>query len=792
MHFRFWGVPAALFVLLGASGPSAKTPSDPAARFELLLIPSADWQGGRPDARSRVREGRVELFRAGEWTPSLTYSADSPFDAPVGNWLWRAEAPGYVTIGTGELRVPPSATAAESKALFWPVVPACVIELPPEAPAPVQRIDVVSVDTASVRPFAASLGRGQVAAGRVFAYSVTASKTLYALGRPQLCPRGERIDVPQPVPPGRGFQDFLIHVLAPEGGGGEAIPTTFFRDPRGTAAFRPTLTVSQPGRWSFVFYNLPADRELDLAIESSVAQSHRAEVAPSGGSAREMTIELKPLRVMRIGLDYRPARPHGSAELRLLSCGAVGAARGAASSCRPVGSSHKLEAGLHDYRFSSLEDGTYRLDAIVDDEWLPELLQSARPVLAPGEDEEPRFGDFRLFEEEVTGHLFVDDESVAGDVRVSSLEPGRPTRVFATDETGLFRLFYFAGRLNPRTLLRNRGTAEETWWGFGLGAGVLSFCSAMAGCESLHPLSTLLGSGRLDFRFSPGDLVTFHVVDSQSGEPIPGAWILSRSPERVLLFDHGKVEWIEPPFSPGPPHQVADQEGRVAFRLRAANQERVHVTVAAESHREKRIELDPRRPPREVEVELEREVGSRRATLRFPDGTAVANAGITFLEGARWNSRCSSGSDDSGRVEISDRCPAASWALVVHPGALLRPIPAGDLLGGGEVVVERARGPGLLIRFLDSNGAPLSGMTLDLVFPQGRVGLSDLLALTPATHGYLPFFVSDRQGNLSLPPLDLDGPESPSAEVAGTSEPVDLSSIAVAGVEEVRLRRLPE
>ncbi len=772
---------ACALATLGATFTGLAVPAElPAVQFEVVLVPAERWSAGAAALGHRVAAAELHLFRPGDLAPFRSVSGDLPFDLEVGSWLFRGEAPGFVTAATAQIEVGAIPYGA-ARRLVWPIHRACEVRLPErERLRGVTRLDLVSVEHGEVyRVDPAKKARQRLPVGTYFGYGVSGRGDLTGILRPAPCVADAEPEQAVPAAPAAGFQDFLVTVSPPAGVRFEEAPLVFLESPAGKV-YLPKISTSNQGRWSFVYYNVSALEAMDLVVRAPGVRAERRAIPAAGGVAREILVDLRTAPELVAQIDYAPRTDHRSAYLELRDCSDPrGFAGGRRRDCAPRGERVALRTGLEEYRFGELDTGSFRLDAWIDGEWLPALLQGAQARIGETDDE-VRLEALRLVEEEVHGQILLDDEAVAGEVRALSHHPGSGMRTFPTDTDLEYRMTYFAGKMDPRTLLGGETRRkDEIWWGFGMMNGLLSACTADGECESYPMLSTLLGSGRLDFHLHSGLRLELRVEDARTGEPVAGAQVSGGTVPKVLFFESGEVEWLEPASSPGSAYQRTGAEGEALLRVAGDAGATRRISVSAEGYRGERFDLvlEPGTTVRRT-VALELVEGEEVGALRFEDGAPVAFAGLLLLRSSGWDPRCLGGSDDRGYVQLTRACAEGEWFLVVHPEARLELLPTTDLWSGRPVRVPRAPARPLIARVVDSAGNPVPRTPVDLLFARARLRAFDLLASLRTTGGYLPFLYTDEAGEIVLRGVDPSALDAPAIAVAGEKRGVDPSHLS--------------
>ncbi|NJL27326.1 MAG: hypothetical protein HC897_05255 [Thermoanaerobaculia bacterium] len=203
-------------VLVGLILVLAMVTAAHAHEISFQLVPERAWNEGRPASESFLPVGQIFLFRHGRDRPELVLEANTFGEVPPGDWYWIAEAPGYVSVVGGLLQLPREGESAR-KAIVWPVVPACELDLSAARWEGVTRLDAVSLDREATYPVLPSQrSRFSIPAGKFLFYTLDA-RGLAAITRPASCRSGEVIALHRPGPPALEKQDLMISARLPEG-----------------------------------------------------------------------------------------------------------------------------------------------------------------------------------------------------------------------------------------------------------------------------------------------------------------------------------------------------------------------------------------------------------------------------------------------------------------------------------------------------------------------------------------------------------------------------------------------
>jgi hypothetical protein len=766
-------LPALLLALAGTARALA------GQEITFYLVPESAWAAEATPPSALLGEGTIYLYREGSYAPSAVFPANQPHRVKPGNWVWIAEAPGYVSVGTGALRIGPGSTG--EKRLLWPVVPACRIDL---KPSPgwngVQRFDLVSLDRAAVYPvLPASRSSAWVPAGRFLAYS-TGPAGLLAISPPAECRHAEVRAVEPPSPPARGFQDLLLRMRLPDGfdPGSEQIQVGWSAPAVDSTSGQPAATLRQGSHLSAFFLGVPAAEEIDLAAVHTGLRTVRQPVEPLEESARELPeIRLRPRRTLDLTIDYRPKAAHKSEAVQLLFCG-----RGprppkipGRNPCSPVGPELRLRPGISVYSFPGLDDGLYHPEARIDGEVLLNLGSGVSVYFDPATESVDPVPPALLQEMEIYGNILVEGEPVAGSLRIEPASPGGlPSQSFATDGDLIYHWTFF-GRLS---WMQEPG--DEPRLGFFSGMQRILACTDEGLCRDLGLHSELRGEGRLDIEVRPGREVTVEVVDAAGGAPLADAAVRFRSSLPDLKFDSGRVEWTEPvgaelshPFRTG-------SDGRITLSVPRDLLEPIVVT--RREYREGHAEPPPGAGPVELRVALEPEV-PREAGLRFilqPSGKPLSQAFLLVLRGdGSRDPGCSATTDAEGTAELGNDCLRGASVVVFHPEAEISLLRGEALLASGQVGVDAAPARPVVLRAVDAAGMPVPRLPVRLQYGSFSVEPNDLLMAASRT-GSLLFYTTQSDGSVELRGVN---PSSAHVPQILSADPDRKGSVTLLGVE---------
>jgi hypothetical protein len=752
----------------------------------FLLLPK-EYQN-QPKEEHFLPEGTVRLYRRGTYTEALRLPLNEPTPVPPGDWVWIAEAPGYVSVSSGLLRLGPQ---SEPKRLAWPVVPACELMLTPGGWEKISRLDVVSLDHGATYPILPQeRQRLQVPAGRFLAYTVRGN-TLLAISPPISCRVNEQIALEPPSPPPAHRQALMVHATLPEGTKArpESLTLTLETSPE---EFRQAdAQVSTPSRGIAFFLDVPA-RPQTLAITHPLLATHREALEPSGGSALELTISLKSRPTLEIPVDYMPQRPHTEALIGLFRCGDIPKhyLEIHPDSCEAAGDPLVLRQGLETYSFPHLDIGQYLAMAWIDGEELPGLEDRLAPFLKA--EPAPTTAPLQTLEElHIFGHLLMENRPVAGKVLLEPLGEPEKARIFPTDADLLYHIFAFGqvrSEYDLKWLPPEERQSRSAFRGLPE-AYMLRACDIDNRCRSFHHRSTWSGSGRLDIPLDAGAHLQLSVTDAAQGTPIAGAFALigpKAGPTSTTHFLSGELF-----HSGNDPDHGASGEGLGLLSNAAGEIEalglppgdyRVH--VKAEGYRTWRGQLallEGESMRQEVDLEPLQPRGGLR--VRFSDGRPAAGAFLmTFQPDGGPDYRCSLAVDTLGEVSIAEQCLAIEdrpW-VALHPDAILRELSPTELRLAGAVELQpRSHVAPLRLRLRDSSGQPLREMRISLHFQRFILEPNHLLLASSTGH---PFpYRTNAVGEVPLPFLDPLG-ALPTVEVKGVLYPLDFRT---GGVVEV-------
>ncbi len=733
------------------------------ASFEFRLVPRSDWQPHGEQNAAVLPEGRILLYREGSYTPERIVPANEVSKIPAGNWVWIAEAEGFVSVVGGTLKIPSHVEQPQPKVLYWPVVPACRVVLDPSANwAGVQRLDVVSVTQDAVYPVVPTNRReAWVPAGRLLSYGV-GTRGLQGIDDLGHCTQGQMVTISPPAPPDAYHQELMVTAYLPAAASSkdERANLAVLVAPQGGRPRTPDAQVWVGNRVSSFFLDVPADRDLDLSFRHPKLRSRVVTVESLGGSARELPEERLERRLdLKLDIDYRPLQPHKRHEVVIGYCGTTKALDlRTFRNCKPLEQRKILRAGLHSYTFRALDDGLYYLEAWIDDFVVPELGAFVRPFLDPAADHAPTVERGLLYERHIHGRILLDGKPVQGTVNLlAAYEKQRrlPDHHYPAGDDGRYNLFYF-GRL-PGPYAKPPGFEDSSNPGDNLGIYgdyQLTACSQEGFCRPFSLESVLQGGGRLDLTIGDRTEVEVRVVDRETGKPIEDALVAIPPPKEALYFHHGEVDCFKPAGSEGS-YLRTDAQG-MARILPEQGVDKLPLIVHQEGYEtvRKSFALVPgERNQIEVSLVAKQEVKSG-LRLVFPDGAPlVSGFMMAFDRQSGLEARCSSTISPRGFVDLPANCLLGRTVVLIAPGARIETFEGTALSSFGEITVHRAPPRPLKVRVVDEDSKPVAGVPVFLRYPNVRLGPNEFLMAATAT-GYQAFLLTDERGELLLRGVD--------------------------------------
>lgn len=727
------------------------------------LVPVRYWDTPEGPHGHELPEGTVRLYRHGSYDAELVGRAGEPIPIPPGDWVWVAEAPGFVSTFTNSLRVPEGGPVRE-RDFTVPVTPACQLVLAEDRRwQALDRLDVASLDEAAVYPVLPNERRELwVPQGNHLAYGVESGE-IRGIGPIGHCRRDERIGLPYPEPPTPDRQSLVISARLPDfrdrDGHDELVVELL--DPRlraTTPPLAPDATLAQGQRATAFFLDVAAEHPVELSIRHPSLRSATEPVEPEGGSVREVDVgTLLDRRTLAVSVDYAPARDHGSAEIELRYCGRRRTDEPPVlllASCAEPLQRRPLEPGVRTYELPSLDDGQYLVSARVDGEMVPGLGQRVMPYLAPGSEESP-VEVARLTEMHVHGHLLRGDDPVRGTVRLEawSDDSGIPTRTFPTDDSLEYHLYYFARYPTsgeavhfPEEL---RDTPPEELPGLYCCFQV-SACGEGGACRTFNIHSAFTGEGRFDIELPGDEVVEVRARDAATGEPVAGAHMMV-APSPAFHFVHGEVLWHEA-IGAEPDSLGLGGNGRVRWLPPEPGRHRIYVRAPGYDTASTEVDVPPAGSVTTT-LEMERRRFVQGTRLLFADGRPVANAQLlAFDDEGKPDTRCHAATDGEGYAEPDERCTGHTF-LLIHPWAAMQIVSGNDLSAAATAEVEGRPPFPPSVRLVDPEGEPVRDAFVMLRLDGLVVTPNDLFAA--ATAG-VPFQASNAAGEIVLNGLDPD------------------------------------
>jgi hypothetical protein len=745
--------PGRLLILAALILPSSAAPaSELGLPVQFLLVPLERWNEGQPAKADVLPEGTIRLFRAGEYEAALEFPANTTRLVPPGVWVWIAESPGYVSAGSGTLNV--QERVAPARNVLWPVLPACRITLgAASAWHGIDRVDFVSIDHRATYPVRPGRERSvAVPGGRWLAYAVGA-RGLVGITKPRACAASQELHLRTIAPPPADREELLVHVDLPEEtevAAGEL--NALVGGGPGGPGIRAAGKVWSARRVSFFFLDLPisGERRIEVAHPKLRRVSLRQEAV--GGRAFELPpIAARARRAMTFQIDYRPKGEHREEQLVLVACGERPASSALQDSSECPGPRHeeRLRPGLEVYRFGGLDDGQYFIEANIDGLVVQGLGSGLVPYLRPETEGDLALGPVLLRELEIYGHLLVDDEPVAGEVRFVPPSRGYSSQtVFPTDADLTYHFRYFGHRYQeesseiPEEGKKLLGNEElGIYWSRGLSA-----CDAEGACRAFNIHSTFTGEGRWDIDLGSRTILTVEVTDAETGKPLPGVTVLT-DPTPAVHFVRGRVFEAMPEGIEGQGF-FTDRYGRA--RLRVPKPESFGLAVAERGFRPYRTRLSlPGGGDHPLPVALERESDGGEVTLRLA-GRPVPGAFLLAVDGSgRRRPDCLAATGAKGGISLPATCRKGVRFVVMHPAVALQIVDAGSWLATGLVDLAPAPDPPLRLRLVTAGDRPLSAVPVSVRLADLVLGPNDLLLATAKGASPL-FYQTDQQGEIVL------------------------------------------
>lgn len=758
--------------------------AEPSATLTFELVAEADWRRDGPLGQP-LPDGRVLLYRAGDYHPSLIARVGVATPVPPGTWSWIAQGPGFVSTKAGAAHVPEGEPF--HKRIVWPVVPACSAVLEEGwSWKGLSRVDIVARSSGAVYPIVEGLPEPlSLPAEPLIVYSVSGA-SLTGIDLVPGCRNGSTISLRAPEVPPPGQEDLLVVVEVPTGEPRQAVATIARgRLDRPDSLVAPSAVVHQGERVSSFFLDIEQSAANRLLVTHPGMRTVVLPVGEPSRGAREVgPVRLQKRRSLVVPIDYSPRVGHEVEELRLFWCGFDTIQP--AKACPELPEARQdLEPGAHDYVFRRLDDGQYLLDAVVDHETIEGLGHGVRPSLAAHTDQDPiTQPPMALREEMLYGYLLEDGERTAGTVTLEDLLGRR--RTVSTDEALQYQLTYF-GRtpaVKGSVPLADRGLPLAQLKGL-FGGFALSACTANRTCRAFNLHSSLQGSGRLDLDLGSGLTLEVKVVDRETRAPVADAAVFGPPESEALHFRSGAVEW-EAARGIEPTPVRTDSEGNA--QIRGLGSDRVHFSVVAEGYRDARRSGFPAESDiGTVIVELEPDTHSGDSEFVNSEGETLGNGYLLAIgPGGSRRLQCSRRLSGLGQTTIPADCLHASAMVVFHPLAAITVLDGESLIAAGRVVVPSPPPLPPVVQILDSEtGRPLADIPVELRFRSAVIGPNDLLLVATMT-GYLPFYLSGADGSLVVHGVQVGTHDSPEIAVAASHAP----GVALANSEPGSRHRL--
>jgi hypothetical protein len=728
--------------------------------IRFLLIPKTDFQGAETNPARFLSEGEIRLYRPGEYKPRLIVPANEMVAVPPGQWLWIAEAPGWVSVESGAMSLPAAPAAPITRTLVSLMVPACEVSLGERKLwQGTERVDFVSlthgVTYSLPLDFRSSL---RIPAGRWLAYSVGA-RGLIGITRPRSCSEGQALHLKTLTAPGRDREEWMVHVEVPKDS--EARREDFqvaARSPLRSGA-PPVLAAASlwnGQRGTFFLLDVPAGSERILTVQHPALRSAEQPQEPTGARAFEIgPLAMKPRRTLTVTVDYQPARAHQTQKLVLVDCGPrpISLADEMNPACNERSRVERsLREGVAEYRFESLDDSQYRLDAEIDDEIVWGLGNGTIPRLDSKTDEptSPLFA--KLQELHVYGHLLEQGEPVAGEIRISD-ESGTPLGTYPTDESLTYHLYYFGYLVDERWFAKEVADRLPPKARAMPRLRYIAACGADGGCRVLNSLSGIVGQGRWDIPLGEGGTIDFHVVDSSTGRPFPNALIgFERTPSTFFVegkvFEHLHAKNFMPDVI------ATGLSGRV--RVRWPGTAKAWYGASKEGYAVARGEFQPL-PGETVTVEIALQPEGTQSDgigFRLRHGEPLAKAFFLVIDEKGVRQPCSRASSTAGYVSFPPDCLAGRRVVVIHPAAALQILDGDSLRSASEILLDPAPSKPPTVQVVDGDGRPIRDVAFELRFPEVTLTLNDFYFASSLSGQPLGLGRTNAEGKVFLPTVD--------------------------------------
>lgn len=765
---RFQAVATFLLGVLLTATPSG------AAVFQLNLIPESFLDALKqedPRALAAVLPsdmGTAFLYRVGDSAPPIVVSTAAPIQVGTGEWIWMAEAPGWVTVLPIRMTVG-SDHPQDKRDLLWPVVPACSVSVAPVLWRGIRRLDFVSLERGSV--YRLDLRQRQslnVPAGR-FLYYAVGPRGLVGISRILRCAHEEQVALGRPDLPPPEVQDVMLHLTLPETAepiGLDRLAVEFVSN--GREVRRAAAAVVRGSRKVTAFLpDLPAAKDGSILVSHPRLVTEEIEVGALGGTARDLGETSLALRGnIELKINYLPLRQHSLERIEVLKCRRR--AKSGGDNCTTPVFDASLEEGLHEYRTGPLDDGQYRVDAIIDDERVHGLGDGVFQTFEDGEPDSgfsparhPPHTTVELREFEIFGHVLFEGEPVPGEL-VLFTSSFAPPRRFPTGEGLEFSAHYFGRSIVQRDPMLQ--LADETFrpieerLGLNRGNHVMA-CTSDGQCRDLGT-AIIRGGGRLDVEVAVPPRISVSVTNRATGKPIEGALCSpSGFSSRRLVFVNGEVDWeAENTSSELVIHRaLTDESGTAVFYGVPDDLRGVGVDKAGYKKSGHDLEGVAIGEDFHLAIELDPETSGVSTLLVSSGGEKLAGAlAVRLLDSGTLGSvdrSCSTVADAEGVAILAEECLAGTTLLVMDPRVRLKPL-AGDLLLHQEQVeVAAVVAPAARIRVIDENGAPLQGLGVELLLRDVRLSRSDLIHALSNTGREWPYATGE-DGLLTLLGID--------------------------------------
>jgi len=751
----------------------AAGPGQVLVRFHFA--PLQHWNDGQPARKDWLPEATVRLYRPGDHLPAATLDANTVVEVPGGSWRFLAEAPGFVTYGSGLINATAEAMDPEPRSVLWPMIPACQRQLVEDRRwRSLDRLDVVSLEPAAVFPIAPSVRQALWAPlGRTLVYGVDQRGELTGIEIAEgVCGQqsgSQQIQVPEA--PQAGEQALLQSVELPAGEF-DVGEFTVRLEPKvfGHPAVVPTISL-QLGyhQLGLFFLGISSEEEWTLVVEHPKLRTERVEFASMSGVARELQpLHMQERLSMAVAVDYQPKRDHEIQRLELRQCRADEVRR--RSRCSRVVAEFELLLGLNTYSIDQLDSSKFMLVARIDEQTLYGLGSFAGFEIRSEDQQPPVLPVYPLHELEIFGEIQERGKAVAGTVVLRAVFEDYRARTYPTDEELLYHMYYF-GELPMGQFVAARedlGSADEDTRGLGVSV-LLQACALDSGvCRSFNRHSYLRGEGRLDLEISAHAWLHLTVLDSETEKPVVGAAVrLDYQDDQALHFSHGEVTWAKPDGAEPSVHfTAANGEAHIALLGPLGDEILVH-------KKGYEIATAPEPPggqgaTTEVRVLLRRKEQLAETRLVFSGKRGpVAGAALGKLGAEGLDLSCWARTDDQGYLQLPRRCRGPGKFVVMHRAALIQVLDANLLRQAPEVEIQPWNGWAVEVKVQDVTGEAIGGIPLRLRFEEFTLGPNEFIAANKTP------YLSRQAGSVAVrglaaaSPLGLPIVESASPAYAG-------------------------